>query len=281
MPRASWTRCSCARSGRATRRSCSELLDDRCARGTGAAALLPAQQGPVVAARSQPAVPGGRAVDKAWGSQLLSGRRDQGATSSAGLARCRQAEQTKARGFFTTIRRTAPGSASPFQLVPYSLEYQGELGRRPRLLREAAALTTQPTLKRFLETRADAFLSDDYYAVRRRLDGARREHRADDRPVRGLRGRVVQLQGGLRGVHHAARRRRDGKLHDVRRRSCRTSRTICPSTRRCGTRRWARWRPSASSTSSSPPATATVACRPRRSTCPTTSGSSARRAASA
>ena len=73
------------------------------------------------------------------------------------------AEQTKARGFFTTIRRTAPGSASPFQLVPYSLEYQGELGQAARLLREAAALTTQPTLKRFLETRAAAFLSDDYY----------------------------------------------------------------------------------------------------------------------
>ena len=33
-----------------------------------------------------------------------------------------------------------------------------------RLLREAAALTTQPTLKKFLETRADAFLTNDYYA---------------------------------------------------------------------------------------------------------------------
>jgi Peptidase family M49 len=73
-------------------------------------------------------------------------------------------EQAKARGFFTTIRRTAPGSASPFQLVPYSLEYQGELGQAARLLREAAAFTTQPTLKRFLDTRAAAFLSDDYYA---------------------------------------------------------------------------------------------------------------------
>ena len=33
-----------------------------------------------------------------------------------------------------------------------------------RLLREAAALTTQPTLKSFLEKRADAFISNDYYA---------------------------------------------------------------------------------------------------------------------
>ena len=33
-----------------------------------------------------------------------------------------------------------------------------------RLLREAAALTKQPTLKSFLEKRADAFVSNDYYA---------------------------------------------------------------------------------------------------------------------
>jgi hypothetical protein len=48
--------------------------------------------------------------------------------------------------------------------VPYSVEYQGELARAAALLREAAELTTQPTLKRFLTTRADAFLNDDYYA---------------------------------------------------------------------------------------------------------------------
>lgn len=75
-----------------------------------------------------------------------------------------EAERAKARGFFTTIRRTAPGSDSPFQFVPYSLEYQGELGQAARLLGDAAALTTQPTLKRFLQTRAAAFRSDDYYA---------------------------------------------------------------------------------------------------------------------
>jgi hypothetical protein len=76
----------------------------------------------------------------------------------AGLA---EAEQARARGFFTTIRR-APGGG--FVPVPYSLEYQGELARAADLLREAAARTTQPTLKRYLTTRADAFLSDDYYA---------------------------------------------------------------------------------------------------------------------
>jgi hypothetical protein len=48
--------------------------------------------------------------------------------------------------------------------VPYSLEYQGELVEMARLLREAAQATTQPTLKNFLEKRADAFLTNDYYA---------------------------------------------------------------------------------------------------------------------
>ena len=65
-----------------------------------------------------------------------------------------------ATGFFTTIRRTPQG----FTAIPYSVEYQGELARAAGLLREAAAATAEPTLKRFLTTRADAFLSNDYYA---------------------------------------------------------------------------------------------------------------------
>ena len=72
-------------------------------------------------------------------------------------------ERQRATGFFTTLRRTQPGSPQPFVAVPYSLEYQGELARAAELLREAAAQTAQPTLKRFLETRAAAFLSNDYY----------------------------------------------------------------------------------------------------------------------
>ncbi len=71
------------------------------------------------------------------------------------------AEHAAATGFFTTIRRTPDGKLTA---VPYSLEYQGQLGELARLLREAAALTKQPTLKRYLETRAAAFLSNDYYA---------------------------------------------------------------------------------------------------------------------
>jgi hypothetical protein len=77
-----------------------------------------------------------------------------------------EADHAAATGFFTTIRRSAVASGAPprFEIVPYSVEYQGELVRAAGLLREAAALTAQPTLKAFLTARADAFLSNDYYA---------------------------------------------------------------------------------------------------------------------
>ena len=71
------------------------------------------------------------------------------------------AERARAIGFFTTIRRAPDGRLIA---VPYSLEYQGEVARVAALLREAAALTSQPTLKTYLEGRAAALLSNDYYA---------------------------------------------------------------------------------------------------------------------
>ena len=70
------------------------------------------------------------------------------------------ATKEAATGFFTTIRRGEKG----FVAVPYSIEYQGELARAAELLREAAQLTSDATLKKFLTARADAFLSNDYYA---------------------------------------------------------------------------------------------------------------------
>jgi len=70
------------------------------------------------------------------------------------------AEKTAATGFFTTIRRAPNGK---FIAVPYSTEYQGELAIAAQHLRAAAAATAQPTLKAFLESRAAAFVSNDYY----------------------------------------------------------------------------------------------------------------------
>src|SRR4051812_34585912 len=69
-------------------------------------------------------------------------------------------QRAAATGFFTTIRRGPDGK---FLAVPYSIEYQGEVAEIARLLREAASLTTQPTLKAFLEKRAAAFVTNDYY----------------------------------------------------------------------------------------------------------------------
>src|SRR6267378_825523 len=70
-------------------------------------------------------------------------------------------EKEKATGYFFTIRRDANGKLTS---VPYSWEYREFLGPAAKLLREAAALTTNATLKDFLSKRADAFTSNDYYA---------------------------------------------------------------------------------------------------------------------
>src|SRR6185436_3449484 len=70
-----------------------------------------------------------------------------------------EAERARATGFFTVIRR----AGNSFAAVPYNVEYQTDLARASGLLREAAGLATEPTLKAFLTKRADAFLSNDYY----------------------------------------------------------------------------------------------------------------------
>ncbi len=111
------------------------LLRDESPLGKGAPPLLPDQPGSLgptgprraVRARrrgpspspatSTPPVPRGSEMD-AW-MKALSG-----------------AEKEAATGFFTTIRR---GSDGRLAVVPYSLEYQGELARASELLREAAA----------------------------------------------------------------------------------------------------------------------------------------------
>jgi hypothetical protein len=66
----------------------------------------------------------------------------------------------QAEGFFTVIRR---GTNGKLKTIPYSEEYKSELERAGKLLREAAALTDNASLRRFLTTRADAFGSNNYY----------------------------------------------------------------------------------------------------------------------
>jgi hypothetical protein len=78
------------------------------------------------------------------------------------IAQLPEADRAEATGFFTAIRRSDRPDAS-FVAVPYSREYQPSLELAALLLREAAAATREPTLKRYLETRAAAFLSNDYF----------------------------------------------------------------------------------------------------------------------
>ena len=72
-----------------------------------------------------------------------------------------EAEKKKATGFFYTIRRGPDGK---LRSVPYNEEYRAFLEPAAKLLKEAAALTSNATLKDYLNKRADAFASNDYYA---------------------------------------------------------------------------------------------------------------------
>jgi hypothetical protein len=71
-----------------------------------------------------------------------------------------EAEKHKANGFFWLIRR---GSDRKLTTVPYSEAYKEFLDPAAKLLNEAAALTTNNSLKNFLSKRAKAFGTDDYY----------------------------------------------------------------------------------------------------------------------
>ena len=69
--------------------------------------------------------------------------------------------QSKATGFFSVIKRD---DNRGLKLIPYSEEYAEFLKPAAELLNEAQELTENATLKKFLKLRAEAFLSDDYYA---------------------------------------------------------------------------------------------------------------------
>jgi hypothetical protein len=69
------------------------------------------------------------------------------------------AAQREATGFFSVIRR----DNGKLKIVPYSQEYKASLDPIATALKEAAAATSNATLKKFLTTRAAAFASNDYY----------------------------------------------------------------------------------------------------------------------
>jgi hypothetical protein len=70
-------------------------------------------------------------------------------------------DKEQAQWFFTVIRTDKAGK---FTIVNYADEYRAELQKLSRLLKEAANATDNASLKKFLNLRADAFLSNDYLA---------------------------------------------------------------------------------------------------------------------
>jgi Peptidase family M49 len=79
---------------------------------------------------------------------------------TAWLSGLPEEQQKQATGFFTVIRRDP---AQKLLVIPYNQEYRDLLVPAANLLRDAAAFTDNASLRKFLETRAAAFLSNDYY----------------------------------------------------------------------------------------------------------------------
>lgn len=65
--------------------------------------------------------------------------------------------------FLSTVTEIRRGPDKGLTAVPYSREYAQWLKPAAQLLREAAAITKNASLKKFLELRAKAFETDDYY----------------------------------------------------------------------------------------------------------------------
>ncbi|RYR11446.1 hypothetical protein Ahy_B04g068967 [Arachis hypogaea] len=84
-------------------------------------------------------------------------------------------QQKEATGFFTVIKRHSESilnshphgnktsATHDLYIVPYSEEYKALLTKAADLLHKAGNTTNSPSLKRLLHSKADAFLSNDYY----------------------------------------------------------------------------------------------------------------------
>jgi len=74
-------------------------------------------------------------------------------------------DKEQAQWFFTVIRKgKGDKPADKFAIVKYADAYRTELQKLATLLKEAAHATDNASLKKFLNLRADAFLSNDYLA---------------------------------------------------------------------------------------------------------------------
>jgi hypothetical protein len=77
------------------------------------------------------------------------------------LATLSELERKRALDGFTAIER---GQNSAFEIVPYGRHYKDTLAEAAGALREAASLTHEETLRKYLTLRARALLDDNFYA---------------------------------------------------------------------------------------------------------------------
>ena len=68
-------------------------------------------------------------------------------------------KEEKFTSHFTVIRR----KGAELKAIPYHKNYKSRVKKVSKLLKEAAEITEDPTLKTYLKLRAKAFLNDDYY----------------------------------------------------------------------------------------------------------------------
>ncbi len=76
-----------------------------------------------------------------------------------GWIKSHPADEKSLTSNFTVIRR----DGNSLKAIPYSEFYQPELGKAAQLLREAAEYADNPSLKKYLTLRAEAFETNDYY----------------------------------------------------------------------------------------------------------------------
>ncbi|KAK7401025.1 hypothetical protein VNO78_12336 [Psophocarpus tetragonolobus] len=75
-------------------------------------------------------------------------------------------QRKEATGFFSVIRQPdelPDRFIDDLFIVPYSKEYESLLAKAADLLHKAGDISNSPSLKRLLHSKADAFLSNDYY----------------------------------------------------------------------------------------------------------------------
>ena len=65
---------------------------------------------------------------------------------------------------FTIRKRSCAGKGGALEAIPYHVAYREFLEPMAKDLREAAALSDDPAFAKFLRLRADALLTDDYFA---------------------------------------------------------------------------------------------------------------------